>query len=39
MMNSLECEEQQERHHETEKTHGFGQSESQDGIGEKLLFK
>lgn len=39
MMNSLESEEQQERHHETEKTHGFGQSESQDGIGEKLLFK
>jgi len=39
MMSSLECEEQQERHHETEKTHGFGQSESQDGVGEKLLFK
>jgi len=39
MMNSLESEEQQEWHHETEKTHGFGQSESQDGIGEKLLFK
>lgn len=39
MMNFLESEEQQERHHQTEKTHGFGQSESQNGVREKLLFE
>lgn len=35
----LEGEQQQEGHHETEKTHGLRQGESQDGIREKLLFQ
>lgn len=35
----LESEEEQEGHHQTEETHGFRQSESQDGIGEKLLLE
>jgi hypothetical protein len=29
---NLESEQQQESHHKTEKSHSFGQSESQDGI-------
>jgi len=35
----LEGEEQQEGHHQTEETHSFGQSESQNGVGEKLLLE
>lgn len=35
----LEGEEQQEGHHKTEKTHGFRQGETQDGIGEQLLLE
>ena len=35
----LEGEEQHERHHQTEETHGFGQSKTQDGIREQLLFQ
>lgn len=38
-MSFLEGEEQQEGHHKTEKTHGFRQSETQDGVREKLLFE
>ena len=35
----LEGEEQHEGHHQTEETHGFGQSKSQDGVREELLFQ
>ena len=35
----LEGEEQHERHHQTEETHGFGQSETKNGVGEELLFQ
>jgi hypothetical protein len=30
--NNLECEQQQESHHKTEKTHSFGQGEAQNGV-------
>ena len=29
---ALESKEQQESHHKTEQTHGFGKGESQDGV-------
>ena len=35
----LKSEQKQEGHHKTEKTHGFGKGESQNGVGEKLLFE
>lgn len=38
-MSFLESEKQQEGHHKTEKTHSFGQSKTQNGVREKLLFE
>lgn len=35
----LEGEQQQESHHKTEQTHSLRQGETQDGIGEQLLFQ
>lgn len=36
---NLECEQQQEGHHKTEKSHSFGQGEAQNGVWEQLLFE
>ena len=38
-MRNLKGEEQKEGHHKTEKTHGLGQGESQNGVREKLLLQ
>uniref|UniRef100_A0A1B0BHP1 Uncharacterized protein n=1 Tax=Glossina palpalis gambiensis TaxID=67801 RepID=A0A1B0BHP1_9MUSC len=38
-INTLESEEQQEGHHKTEQTHSFRKGETQNSIGEQLLFQ
>lgn len=38
-IHTLESEEEQESHHKTEKTHSFRKGETQDSVGEQLLFQ
>jgi len=38
-LSCLECEEKEESHHQTEKTHGLRQGKSENGIREQLLFQ
>jgi len=39
VVSRLEREEKQERHHQTEKSHSFGQGETQNGVREELLLQ
>lgn len=36
---TLHGEQDEESNHQTEQTHGLGQSEAQDGVGEQLLLQ